>query len=381
VVEAPAAPSEVIATAALLSGNLARDQVATPPLPGAPAQVVAATEPAPPRASFTYVERPVPPPAPQRFANAAFFYPLATNFDQPRLRTHLSFNAFYGRVYQVDGFELGTVNAVTGKLSGIELAMLGNWVGDAASGLQVAGLFNVAGSSEGLQVAGAVNRAGGNGGGGQVAMVANVNAGSFDGVQVSPFNYARDVHGVQLGIINVGAKVKGVQLGLINVADDVEGAPIGLVSVTRSGGVHPMIWGSSTSYGNVALKFATRYTYTFLSVALHREDDETKVGPGFGIGFSVPIAKSRLFFEPDISAQHLFADTECCVTGPFGARERQEDQSQFKLRAALRYQAAKHFSVFAGGGVVGRLRYPVDAENDTQFTFRTALEAFAGVQL
>jgi hypothetical protein len=142
-----------------------------------------------------------------------------------------------------------------------------------------------------------------------------------------------------------------------------------------------MIWGSSASYGNVALKFATRYTYTFLSVALHREDDETKVGPGLGIGFSVPVVKSRLFFEPDISAQHLFADTECCVTGPFGARERKEDHSQFKLRSALRYQAAKHFSLFAGGGVVGRLRYPVDAENDTEFTFRTVLEAFAGVQL
>ena len=95
----------------------------------------------------------------------------------------------------------------------------------------------------------------------------------------------------------------------------------------------------------------------------------------------MPVVENRLFFEPDMSAQHLFADTKCCVTGPFGARERKQDQSQFKLRAALRYQAAKHFSVFAGGGVVGRLRYTVDDKNNTELTFRSLLEAFAGVQL
>jgi len=381
VVEAPASPSEVIATAALLAGNLARDQVATPPPPSTPAPVATPSKPPPRPAVFTYVARPAPPPAPYRFGNAAFFYPLATNIDQPELRTNLSFNALYGRVGQLDGFELGSMNAVTGKMSGVELALLGNWVGNAASGLQVATLFNSAGNVEGLQLAGLVNRAGGNGSGGQVAMLANVNGGHFEGLQLSLFNYARDVQGAQLGLINVGAKVKGLQLGLINVADDVEGAPIGLVSVTRSGGVHPMVWGGSASYGNVALKFATRYTYTFLSVALHHEDDATQAGPGLGIGFSVPVVKDHLFFEPDISAQHLFADTQCCVTGFFGARERKKDQSQFKVRAALRYQAAKHFSVFAGGGVVGRLRYRVDPQNDTQLTFRTLLEAFAGVQL
>jgi hypothetical protein len=380
VVEAPESAGEVIATAALLAGNLSRAQVASPPPSVPPAQAVAAVEPAQP-AAIRYVGRPEPAPAPFRFANAAFFYPLATNVDEPRLRTNLSFNAIYGKVAEVDGFELGTVNAITGSLSGVELALLGNWVGEAASGLQVAGLFNSASKSEGLQVAGALNRAGADGGGGQVALLANVNGGSFDGLQLALFNHARDVRGAQLGVINVGAKVKGLQLGLINVADDVEGAPIGLVSVTRSGGVHPMVWGGSASYGNVALKFATRYTYTFLSVALHRENDATQVGPGLGIGFSIPVVKDRLFFEPDISAQHLFADTQCCVTGFFGARERKKDQSQFKLRAALRYQAAKHFSVFAGGGVVGRLRYAVDLQNNTEFTVRTLLEAFAGVQL
>jgi hypothetical protein len=87
VVEAPTSPSDVIATAALLAGNLARAQVAAPPPPSTPAPAVARAEPLPPPrpAAVTYVTRPAP--APYRFANAAFFYPLATSIDEPDLRT------------------------------------------------------------------------------------------------------------------------------------------------------------------------------------------------------------------------------------------------------------------------------------------------------
>ncbi len=381
VVEAPATASEVVATTALLVGNLARDQVAAPPPPTPILPVAIAPPPPPTPARVAYVARPQPEPPPQRFANAAFFYPLATNIELPKLRTHLSFNALYGKVGEIEGLELGTMNAVSGKLAGVETGLLGNWVGESASGLQAAGGFNVAGSLEGVQVASLVNHTRGKADGGQIAFGANIAGGDVEGLQVALLNRARAVKGAQVGLINVGAKVTGLQLGLINVADDVDGAPIGLVSVTRSGGVHPMLWGSTASYGNVALKFATRYTYTFLSVSLHREDRFTQLGPGFGIGFSIPIMKDHFFFEPDISALHLFADTACCERGFLSAVARRHDHSQFKLRASLRYQAAKHFSIFVGGGAVGGVRYPLDEDNDTTYPFHTFLEAFGGVQL
>jgi hypothetical protein len=382
VVEAPAQPSEVVATAALLVGNLARDQVAAPPLP-APAPVAAAPAeletPRRPR-EVSYVQRPVETP-PERFGNASFFYPVATNMDAPKLRTHVSFNALYGRVGAVDGLELGVFNSVSDRLSGLQVGLLGNWVGGSVSAIQLGTAFNVAGSLEGLQASFGVNRARDASTGAQLAMVANVNSGNLDGLQIAPLNRASNVRGAQLGLINIGAKVSGLQLGLVNIADDVDGVPLGLVSVTRSGGVHPMLWGSTASLGNVAVKFATRYTYTFLSFAIHRKDEHTQLGPGLGIGFSVPIVDKRFYFEPDLSAQHLFGDTECCEKQVFGAIERRRDQSQFKVRAALRVQAAKHLSFFAGGGAVGSLRYPLDAKNNTQYRYGTYLEAFGGVQL
>jgi hypothetical protein len=380
VVEAPPAASEVVTTAALLVGNLARDQVTAPPLPAPAPSTVAPPEPQRQPATFGYLPRPVEK-APRRIGNASFFYPVATNMDQPELRTYLSFNAIYGRVGEVDGLELGVFNRVSDRLAGIELGLLGNWVGGAVSAIQAGAAFNSAGSLEGVQLSMGVNHVRDATTGAQLAMVANVDSGALDGFQIAPFNRAADVRGAQLGLINVAAKVRGLQMGLVNIADDVDGVPLGLVSVTRSGGVHPMLWGSSASHGNVAVKFATRYTYTFLSFAVHRKDDHTQLGPGLGLGFSVPVVDKRLYFEPDLSAQHLFGDTECCEKKFFGAKERRRDQSQFKVRAALRAQVAKHLSFFAGGGAVGSLRYPLDAESDTDYRFGTYLEAFGGVQL
>jgi hypothetical protein len=317
---------------------------------------------------------------PERFANASFFYPLATNLDAPELRTHLSFNAIYGHIGELRGLELGTVNAVGHGLEGLEAGVLGNWVGGPANGLQLAGGFNVAESLEGLQLAFGLNYFHRASSGGQIAMLANLGGDSLNGVQAAPFNRAGDVHGAQVGLINVARKVSGLQLGLINVADDIDGVPIGLVSVTRSGGVHPMVWSGMTTYGNVGLKFATRYTYTFLSVSAHRDGDYTQAGPGLGLGFSVPVT-DVVFFEPDVSALHLFGNTTCCRKRFWGAYQRRHDESQFKLRASLRYAAAPHLSLFIGAGLVGRLRYPLDENGDTRFPFSGAFEAFGGIQL
>jgi hypothetical protein len=381
VVEAPASAADIITTAAFLVGNLARAQVATPPPAPASAPVPAPAPAAAPANRPAPAAAPANRPAPERLANASFFYPLATNLGVLELRTHLSFNLLYGRVGELSGFELGTLNAVNGKLEGVELGVAGNWVGGDAAGLQLGGLFNVARSIEGLQLTLGVNHTSRPSSGGQLAGVANATSSDLTGLQIAPFNRAGDVSGAQIGVINVARRVKGLQLGLINVAEEVDGVPIGLVSVTRSGGVHPMLWTSTSAYGNVALKFATRYTYTFISVSVHRYGNFTQAGPGLGVGFSVPLAE-QAFFEPDISALHLFGNTSCCEgTKFFGARPRRVDQSQFKLRASLRYQAAKHLSLFLGGGVVGRLRYPIDENNDTHFPFDAFLEAFGGLQL
>ncbi len=378
VVEAPSASSEALATAALLAGNLAHAQVATaPPVPVSPPLPAPAAQPLTP-AEPSRVGR-VPPP-PKRFANASLFYPLATNLDEPDLRTHLSVNVLFGRIGELSGLELGTVNVVGRRLEGFEAAVLGNWVGGPASGLQLAGAFNIAQSLEGVQLAFGFNYFDRPSSGGQLALLANVGGSTLSGLQLASFNRAGDVRGVQVGLVNVARKVSGLQVGLVNVADDVDGVPIGLVSVTRSGGIHPMLWASTATYGNVGLKFATRYTYTFLSVSAHSDGEYEQAGPGLGLGFSVPIT-GAVFFEPDLSALHLFANTGCCSDPFWSASPRRHDETQFKLRASLRSAIARRLSVFVGGGMVGRVRYPLDETGEARAEFSGSFEGFAGLQL
>jgi hypothetical protein len=123
-------------------------------------------------------------------------------------------------------------------------------------------------------------------------------------------NVAGDVHGMQAALVNVAGRVRGVQLGLVNVAEDVEGVPIGLISVTESGGVHPTFWSASRSVANAGLKFATRYTYTLLSVSARREAGADLFGPGLAIGVRVPLLPG--YFESDLGASYLFGGPICC---------------------------------------------------------------------
>ncbi|HET9959919.1 MAG TPA: hypothetical protein VFQ61_35750 [Polyangiaceae bacterium] len=422
VIESPESISDVVSASALLAGNLVRTEADSLLPPAPPAPPPAPPDPLPPgnnRNSTGFAPTELasggPPgpesPRPQQLASAAFFYPLATNYGQPEIETNFEFNLLYGRVGKLEGVGIGSVNVASDSVRGLSIG-LANVVGHSVGGLQLAGLFNLSGESvQGLQVAAGLNVARGplegiqasaigNFAGApssgaqlafginhapafeglQVAGVANLNLGYMQGVQVAPvFNYGGNIKGLQLGLVNVAKRVRGAQVGLINVADDVEGAPIGLVSVTRTGGIHPQVWAASSSYFNAALKFATRYTYTFLSFSVHENDGHRLQGPGFGVGFTVP-AIPRLFFDTDLSGTHLFGKGACCGESFFSSVSRERDWTLFRLRAHLRYEFLPHLSVFAGGALGARLTYPLD-EDDNDIRGRSLLEGHAGVQL
>jgi hypothetical protein len=421
-VPAPSSSDGVASTAALLAGNLVRNEAeellgpppaaTSPTVPSGPARVAtsppAAEERRPPAA--TTEDAP-----PERLANASFFYPLAANYSQPNLRTHLDLNLIYGHIGALDGLELGTINVVDGsvrgaqialvaniaaaRVEGIELALLFNHASSTVSGLQIGGAFNRArGYVQGLQATAGANIAEGSVLGGQASVFGfNYAKGAVDGLQLAPLanltvghvsglqvafglNRAGDVSGAQIGLVNIGRNVRGAQIGLLNFADDVDGVPIGLVSVTRSGGVHPSIWSSNTTYGNFGLKFATRYTYTMLSAGVHQTGDALLAGPGFTIGGSVPVLP-KTSVEIDVQALHLFANTACCERYFFGAAPRAKDWSLGKLRALARYAFLPHLSAFAGTGLTGRVRYPLDDDGDTDVNVDFGSEVFGGIQL
>src|SRR6478735_469727 len=425
VVPAPDRVNDVAELAALIAGNLIRDQAAEF-LPRAkliaPVPVTIAN--LPPATSVSPLETP-PPDEPARAspvrwrANAALFYPLATNAHFPELETNLDINLLYGHIGSLDGLELGMVSRVDGDAQGLQASKLTNLVRGQVRAAQFSLLFNHGRSVDGVQVA-LVNRADQAMQGVQLGAL-NLAGSLSQGAQLAVSHSAGNLDGVQLGLINVAKRVRGVQIGLVNIADDVEGAPIGLVNVSKTGSVHPLAWSSNTTYANLGVKFAMRYTYTMLSGAMHHDGGHDLYGGGFTIGASIPVTK-KITTEIDLQALHLFADSSCTTqssaersyypvpedpwpaVGPcteqaaavpaYGsgaprprpaneftsATYRAYDQSLAKLRALIRFELYSHLSLFIGTGVTGRVTYPV-VNGDTQVTFRLLSEFFGGVQL
>jgi hypothetical protein len=344
VVEAPAAPADLIRNAAWLAGNLVRDEagellgpevvpaVVPPPLPPPPARSAPAAAVTTTTTTTTTTTATVVAPRPARpfeVATASLFFPVATNRTNPHVRTWLNLNLVYGRVGVIEGLQLGFANQVDERVRGAQLALLFNTVG-----------------------------------------------GDVEGIQASfVANSAVDVHGLQLGLVNVARKVRGVQLGLINVAEEIDGVPIGLVSVSKDGGVHPVVWSSGDARINVGVKFSTRYTYTQFSASTTVESSIRMSGPGFALGFRVPIV-APFTFETDLFAAYLFGGP---LSGVSRMQGLQDDMALDSLRARITLQIYRHLSAFAGGALTAKTRFY--QEPGSAVTVNMAPELFAGVEL
>jgi hypothetical protein len=283
------------------------EEAPLPPIAMTPPPVVAIVMPPP-------IQRDVVGPREMTFpVSASFFYPLAANWGRPSARTFFDVNVLFGRYGEIDGGQIGVMGS-TGTLHGAQIHGIGSHASGRAEGLQIGGLFTSAESLEGLQIGGVVNHA------------------------------ARDVDGAQIGLINVaGGRVRGAQIGLVNIADDIEGVPIGLVSVTKSGGVHPVTWASSTTYANVGLKLATRHTYSMFSASMSWPYGHEAYGGGFTMGGHAPINKT-FYVDIDLGLTTLAQpSTGDVLFYP-------------KTRALLGARFDKHFSIFAGAGVATEAR-------------------------
>ena len=378
IVPAPEHAADVPGLAALVAGNLVRDQAAQ--LLPSPAPTPAPEPPETPVVAPTALpapSRPAPAAPVEWLGNAALFFPLASNMNHPEVYTHFDLNLLYGHIGRLNGLEVGMLSTVSGDVQGLQASLLGNLVGGHVRAGQFSFVFNRGRSLEGMQVA-FVNRADEAMQGLQLGAF-NAAGSSSTGLQVSALNVAGNFTGLQLGLLNIGQKVKGVQLGLVNIADDLDGVPIGLVSVSREGGVHPVAWTSNSTYGNVGVKFATRYTYTMLSGAVHSDGERGLYGGGFLIGGTIPVAK-HIATDIDVGALHLFANTPCCRDRFTGAIARAHDETLGKVRASLRFELLRHFSLFAGAGVTGQVTYPLRG-GDTEVRFKLVPEFFGGVQL
>lgn len=373
--------------AVLLAGNLARDEAREilaglePRLPTRPT-----TEPAP--SPSAPAAAPTPPTADEGEAivTAAFFYPWATNVFRPNITSWVDLSLLYGRVGRVRALQLGGVvtyasrdvtgvqlagtGAVTrGSLSGVQFGGAASFAGGRVEGTQLAGAASIAAEGvSGLQLAGAVNVALGSVKGAALSGAVNVATHDVTGAQISPVNVGDSVEGVQVGLVNVASRVRGVQLGIINVADEVDGAAIGLVSITRDG-VHPIVWGSNLHYMNAGVKFATKYFYTITALqmgTLETGVEPQQIGTTVAFGGHIPIGTR---FDVELETAIVHAPTD---SSPF-ERSRRDPNMWSASHVLPGYSFARHFRIFAGGGV----RAPITVE-----VGRAVLrpEVMAGVQ-
>ena len=354
VVEDPADPAERTRLVTLMAGTLARSPVEA-------SETAAAVAAAPP----------AEPPPPTHVAVASLFYPLATNFGVPNVHTYFAFNLLYGRIGSLDGLALGMLQFASDGVQGAQVAFLGNASGGPAKGVQAALGVNSASVLEGLQLGG-INHVATTASGAQIGFL-NYAGDSVTGAQAAfGVNIAGDVQGGQVGFVNVARKVGGLQIGLINVAEEIDGVPIGVISVTKDGGVHPMVWYSNVTPFNAGLKFATKHTYTFVNASWAPDPDVSMIGPGGGIGGTIPAFLDKLFVDIDAGGTYLFKDS-----GPAD-----DGISLLRLRGTVRYQFLQHLSVFVGGGYTGKVeREPAVGSIQGEFFYQSLGEFVAGVGL
>jgi hypothetical protein len=316
------------------------------------------------------------------------------NAGRPTLRTNFDLSIMVSRVGAVEGFQTGvltytefevrgaqaSVAAISGKMTGAQVAAAFAFADGELNGLQLAGVFGwsdkrlsgaqisgIAGQTfndvYGLQLSGGVSIARARVRGVQAAGLLNI--GRVDGLQIGLLNVSAEVNGVQIGLFNVARKVTGFQLGLINITDTLKGESLSLASILRPGTIHLSVWGSNSLNGNFGIKFASQYTYSILSAAVHAEDKKALFGAGLTLGLRLakPFSIDSFALSGDVGGYRLFRKD-----GSFG-----EHDEMLKIRTYASYEIARRLTVFAGGGVFLGFR------GDEDIAVRVGPEGFGGV--
>jgi hypothetical protein len=370
VIPAPSDGAALEGDAALLAGNLAREQVEDL----LPAKPVAVAPPAPvaPAPGASEPER--------RPVTVGIFYPLASHHGHAEVTSSFDLNLLYGRVGAIDGAQLGGVNVVSreqgaASVRGMQIGLVANLVDGQSQGLQLAGLLNqVASGARGAQLTLGGNLTLGELHGAQAALLFN-RSGELHGLQLSPVNIAGDVDGVQIGLVNIAHRVRGASVGLVNIADDIDGLPLAPFSVTRSGGVHPSAWSGTSGLGNVGVKLATRHTYTLFFGSYHRDYGLEFLGGGFALGGSLELG-AGFRSDLDVCGTYLIAPAESTDTEL--QRSYHEQLVQPRLRLMIGYRLAQHFGAFLGVAGMGQLRSELGWD---RVSASVGPEIFGGIEL
>ena len=161
--------------------------------------------------------------------------------------------------------------SVQDSVKSIQFGVISTVAPDGGHGVQLAGVSNTAAHRfNGLQLGGVSNITQGMERGLQLSGILNVSTEMMRGWQWGAVNYAGSLDGIQVGVFNVARKrPEGWQVGLINLSYDTIGHKIGLVNVNPTTDIDIMMYGGSSTKGNIAVRYRNRSTYNILGVGTH----------------------------------------------------------------------------------------------------------------
>ena len=167
-------------------------------------------------------------------------------------------------------FPIGIVSRQD-SMRGLQFGLAATLADEQTKGVQIAGFSNMSASAlRGLQLAGITNLSMGVERGLQFSGIANVASGYMRGGQMAAYNYADSLNGSQVGLINVArSHPRGWQVGLVNITRDTVAHKIGLVNLNPRTVVDFMLYGGTTTKGNVAVRFRNRSTYSIIGLGTH----------------------------------------------------------------------------------------------------------------
>lgn len=199
--------------------------------------------------------------------NISFISPLEANSAADRVENQLGLALLFGR---------------SARLSGVDLAVGGNYVDERVRGGMLAIGFNGANGP----VSGAMLAA------------SNLALSDVNGVMGGVFNLGTGVlRGAQIGLVNVGNVVDGAQVGLINIADTAAAqvglinisssttAPVGVLSLVKDGQASIGVTGSDFALVGAEARVGGRYLWTELKAGVNPLLSTTPLavlGGGFG---------------------------------------------------------------------------------------------------
>ena len=242
-------------------------------------------------------------------------------------------------------FPVGIVS-VQDSVKSVQFGVISSIATEGGHGVQFGGVSNTSASVfNGLQLGGISNITQGMDRGLQLSGFLNVSSEMMRGWQFGAVNYADSLDGAQIGFFNVARRhTKGWQVGVINLTYDTIGHKIGLVNVNPNTDIDLMMYGGTSTKGNIAVRYRNKSTYNIIGVGTHFMGLDSK--------FSGALFYRLGQYYQMTPKWSLSGDVGYYHVETFSRNNSEKPERLYSLQARVNadYQFSKKFGAFASVG-------------------------------